>query len=103
MPALVFTDRHELELVGEEASLFLADPWHARTPVIEVRREHHVQERIELEPVNSYRLEAENLAAAIRGEGTPLLGRDDAVGQARAIQGLYAAAEAGRSAELGAL
>jgi D-xylose 1-dehydrogenase (NADP+, D-xylono-1,5-lactone-forming) len=99
----VFADRHHLEVVGEEASLFLADPWHGRTPVIELRRDHRVLERIEPEPVNSYRLEAENLAAAIRGEGAPLLGRDDAVGQARAIQGLYAAADTGRAVELGDL
>ena len=97
---LVFTDRHELEVVGEEASLFVQDPWHCRTPVIELRREHSVQERFELAPVNSYRLEAENLAAAIRGEATPLLGRDDAVGQARTIGALYAAAETGRAVDL---
>jgi hypothetical protein len=30
-----------------------------------------------------------NLAAAIRGEAAPLLGRKDALGQARAIAALY--------------
>ena len=30
--------RGELEVVGEEASLFVDDPWHARTPGIELRR-----------------------------------------------------------------
>jgi predicted dehydrogenase len=83
--------RDELEVVGDEASLFLDDPWHCREPVIELRRGGAVQ-RIELEPADSYRLEAENLSAAIRGRGEPRLGRADAVGQARVIEALYAQA-----------
>jgi xylose dehydrogenase (NAD/NADP) len=83
--------RDELEIVGDEASLFLDDPWHCREPVIELRRDDTV-ERIELERADSYRLEAENLSAAIRGQGQPLLGRADAVGQARVIEALYAQA-----------
>jgi predicted dehydrogenase len=63
--------------------------------LIELRRDSGV-ERIELEPVDSYRLEAQNLSAAIRGERPPLLGREDAVGQARTIEALYEAAESGR-------
>ena len=58
-------------------------------------------ELIEIEPVNSYRLEAENMSAAIRGEAQLLLGRDDAVGQARAIEALYAAADAGQAVAIG--
>ncbi|MGI8714365.1 MAG: Gfo/Idh/MocA family protein [Solirubrobacteraceae bacterium] len=86
--------RDELEVVGDEASLFLDDPWHCRQPAIELRRDGAV-ERIVLEPADSYRLEAENLSAAIRGHGQPLLGRADAVGQARAIEALYASARTG--------
>src|SRR5262249_34420224 len=71
-------NRDELEVVGSGGSLFLDDPWHCRTPVIELRRESGV-ERIELEPADSYRLELENLSDAIRGAGEPLLGRADAV------------------------
>jgi D-xylose 1-dehydrogenase (NADP+, D-xylono-1,5-lactone-forming) len=83
--------RDELEVVGEEASLFLDDPWHCQEPVIELRRDGAVQ-RIEVEAVSSYRLEAEDFSAAIRGRSQPLLGRADAVGQARTIEALYAAA-----------
>ena len=83
--------RDELELVGDEASLFLDDPWHCREPVIELRRDGTV-EQIELEPADSYRLEAENFSATIRGRAEPRLGRADAVGQARVIEALYAAA-----------
>ena len=59
----------------------------ARCPVIELRRDGSV-ERIELEPADSYRLELENVSDAIRGEGELLLGREDAVGQARALEAL---------------
>ena len=82
------TNRDELEAIGSEGSLFLDDPWHARTPVIEIRRDDGV-ERVELEPVDSYGLELENLGDAIRGQGSPLLGRDDAVAQARVISALF--------------
>jgi D-xylose 1-dehydrogenase (NADP+, D-xylono-1,5-lactone-forming) len=83
--------RDELEVFGSEGSLFLDDPWHARSPVIDLRRDEGT-EQIEVEAADSYQLELENLSDAIRGEATPLLGRDDAVGQARAIEQLYRAA-----------
>ena len=91
--------RDELELVGEEGSIFLDDPWHCRTPVIELWRDGAVEE-IRLEPVDSYRLELENLAAAIRGEAEPLLGREDAVAQARALESLYRSAATGQAVEV---
>jgi D-xylose 1-dehydrogenase (NADP+, D-xylono-1,5-lactone-forming) len=80
-------ERDELEAVGSEGSLFLDDPWHCTKPVIELRRGDG-PERIELEHEDSYRLELENLSDAIRGEAEPLLGRDDAVGQARVLEAL---------------
>ncbi len=88
--------RDELEAIGSEGSLFLDDPWHGRTPVIELRRGGEA-ERIELEPVDSYRLELENVSDAIRGEAELLLGREDAVGNARAIEALFASAERGEA------
>ena len=91
------TDRDELEAVGSEGSLFLDDPWHARTPVIEVRVGDDV-ELIEHEPVDSYHLELENVSDAIRGEGELLLGREDAVAQSRVLEGLHRSAETGRPA-----
>jgi xylose dehydrogenase (NAD/NADP) len=86
-------DRQELEVVGSDGSLFLGDPFHCRTPVIELRRDGQATERIELEPADSYQLELENLDDAIRGEAELLLGREDAVGQARTIEQLYRSAE----------
>ena len=87
-------NRDELEAIGTEGSLFLDDPWHGRTPVIELRRDGEV-ERIELEPDRLYRLELENLSDAIRGDAPLLLGREDAVAQARAIEALYSSSVAG--------
>ncbi len=84
-------ERDELEAIGSEGSLFLDDPWHCNVPVIELRRDDQV-ERIELEAVDSYRLELENLSDAIRGEGELLLGRADAVGQARTLEALHESA-----------
>jgi D-xylose 1-dehydrogenase (NADP+, D-xylono-1,5-lactone-forming) len=88
--------RDELEAIGTDGSLFLDDPWHCLRPVIELRRDDGV-ERIELEPVDSYRLELENLSRAIRGEAEPLLGRQDAVENARAIEALFRSAENGQA------
>jgi D-xylose 1-dehydrogenase (NADP+, D-xylono-1,5-lactone-forming) len=92
---LVLPERDELEAIGEEGSLFLDDPWHCKRPVIEHRTDGSVEE-IAVEPADSYRLQLENMRDAIRGEAEPLLGREDAVGQARAIEALYRSATEGR-------
>jgi xylose dehydrogenase (NAD/NADP) len=92
---LALPERDELEAIGEEGSLFLDDPWHCKRPVIELRTDGGVEE-IAVEPADSYRLQLENMSAAIRGEAEPLLGREDAVGQARAIEALYRSATEGR-------
>jgi xylose dehydrogenase (NAD/NADP) len=89
----VVPDRAALEVVGEDGSLVVGDPWHVRSPGIELRREGAPQvEPIPIEPANSYRLELEDVCAAIRGAAAPLLGRHDALGQASAIDALYRSA-----------
>ena len=92
-------NRDELEAVGSEGSLFLDDPWHGRTPVIELRTDGAI-ERIELDPVDSYRLEVENLCDAIGGNTPLLLGREDALAQARALEALHRSAETGTNVTL---
>jgi D-xylose 1-dehydrogenase (NADP+, D-xylono-1,5-lactone-forming) len=91
---LVLPERDELEAIGEEGSIFLDDPWHCRKPVLELRTDQGT-ERIELQPQDSYRLQLENMSAAVRGRAVPLLGRADALGQARAIEALYRSANEG--------
>jgi D-xylose 1-dehydrogenase (NADP+, D-xylono-1,5-lactone-forming) len=84
-------ERDELEAIGTDGALFVDDPWHCNKPVIELRREDGV-ERIEIPYEDSYRLELENLSDAIRGTDIPLLDREDAVGQARALEALHTSA-----------
>jgi xylose dehydrogenase (NAD/NADP) len=97
---LALASQDLLEVVGDQGTLRLTDPWHCRKPGIDVIRFDDPTERIEIEPENSYRLEAENMSAAIRGEAQLLLGREDAVGQARTIEALHKAADTGRTVSL---
>jgi xylose dehydrogenase (NAD/NADP) len=90
----VYPRRAGLELVGANGSIFVAQPFTIRTPGIELLRPDEEPERISVEAANSYRLELENVSAAIRGEAQLLLGREDAVGQARTLDALYRSASA---------
>ncbi len=92
-------NRDELEAIGTEGSLFLDDPWHCVNPVIELRCSSGV-ERIEVPRANPYRREVENVGAAIRGEARLLLGREDALAQARVIEALFRSAESGEELRL---
>lgn len=78
----------QLEVVGREGAVMLPDPWHARSGVLVVNGR---EERVE--PIDPYRLELEDMGCAIRGERAPLLGRADALGQARAMEALYRSAD----------
>ena len=91
--------RDGLEAVGTEGSLVISDPWLAQRLVLHLRRGES-REEIALPPADPYRLELENMCAAIGGEAKPLLGREDAVGQARALDALYKSADEGRPVEL---
>jgi predicted dehydrogenase len=84
-----------LEAVGSERSVLVREPWNCRDPHLEVGRT-----RIAVPDVDRYQLELENFAAAIRGEAEPLLGRDDAVAQARVIDALYRSAASGATVSL---
>ena len=91
-----FTFAHQqLEAIGTRGTLCLRVPWHAREPVVELNGAP-----IHVERANSYRLELENVSATIRGEAPLLLGRVDALGQARTIEALYASAERGAPSPL---
>jgi predicted dehydrogenase len=94
-------ERKELEAIGSKGVLRLLDPWHGWQGGIELQRgEGNGSEAIEVETGDAYRLELEDFARAIRGEKEPLLGRGDALGQARALAALYLSAEEGRPVEL---
>jgi xylose dehydrogenase (NAD/NADP) len=83
-----------LEAVGSRGSLRAPMPFLIAEPGLELVRDGEV-ELIEVARAGSYLRELENMGAAIRGEAEPLLGRDDALGQARAIEALYRSAASG--------
>jgi len=82
--------QRSLEVVGSKGTLVSRDPWHCESG-IELNGQPHT---VAIE--DSYRLEMENLSAAILGRGQPLLGRADALGQARTIEALYRSADTGK-------
>jgi xylose dehydrogenase (NAD/NADP) len=92
--------RDELEVTGTRGVLWLDDPWHCRSPAIELRRADGSVERIAVEPLDPYACELEDFAAAVAGERAPRYGREDAVAQARAIAAIYASAEANEPTEV---
>ena len=86
--------RSGLEVTGTEGILRVAYPWTCQEVGIELRRGDDVQ-WIEVENPDRYRLQGDNVSRAIRGLEEPLLGRADALAQARAIAALYRSAEQG--------
>ena len=91
------TTHETLEVIGQDGRILLPDPWHSTTG-----RLYLDDEEIRVEPTNPYRLELEDVGAAIRGERAPLLGRADALGQARTIDALYRSADTGAAVILSA-
>jgi D-xylose 1-dehydrogenase (NADP+, D-xylono-1,5-lactone-forming) len=77
--------RGSLEVIGSDGTILLRDPWHGLQPVVELNGE-----RLTIEHANAYQLELEDVSDAIRSGRPPLLGREDAVGQARVIEALLA-------------
>jgi len=84
-----------LEIIGRDGRLFLPDPWHSTKGLLYLD-----DEPIRVPATNPYQLELEDVNAAIRGERAPLLGRADALGQARTIEALYRAAGSGEPVAL---
>ena len=89
--------RQSLEVFGSEGSLRVTWPWNVRVPGILVQRGDEV-EHVLIAAVDAYRLQSDNFSRAIRRLEAPLLGRSDALGQARTIDSLYRSAEAGGEA-----
>jgi len=87
--------RQSLEVIGEDGVLLVEAPWRVDWGGgVTLRRDGSV-EPVVVAAADSYTLELENLADAIAGRAPGLLGRDDAVGQARTIDALYRSAASG--------
>jgi D-xylose 1-dehydrogenase (NADP+, D-xylono-1,5-lactone-forming) len=80
-------DERSLLVRGAGGELRAPDPWHASESRVFVNGKEH-----RVEPEDPYRRQLANFVAAIQRDAEPLLGRDDAVGQARVLDGLYHAA-----------
>ena len=89
------SDHRSLEAIGSEGNLLMRDPWLGEYGGIELGGRD-----VPVVPDDAYRLEMENVSAAILGNGQPLLGRTDALGQARAINALYRSAASGAAVSL---
>ena len=87
--------RQSLEAVGEDGVLVVEAPWRVDWGGSVTLRRDGATELVEVDEADAYTLELENLADAIDGRAPALLGRSDAVGQARAIDALYRSAESG--------
>jgi xylose dehydrogenase (NAD/NADP) len=81
-----------LEAIGSAGVAVVPDPVRCSDPHVELNGE-----RVDVEDADRYCLQVANFSAAVRGEAAPLLGRDDAVAQARAIAALYRSAGSGRA------
>ena len=93
-----FTSVHEtLEAIGSRGAIRSEDPWHIQSGQILFNGEP-----VRVDTTSAYRLEVENLSAAVRGMQAPLLGRADARGQARTIAALYRSAATGAPVDPGA-
>jgi len=87
--------RQSLEAVGETGVLVVEAPWRLDLGGSVTLRRDGETEVVEVEGADSYTRELENLADAIEGGAPALLGRADAVGQARVIDALYRSAASG--------
>jgi predicted dehydrogenase len=98
--SFVADSRQRLEAVGEEGSIVVHAPWRADWGVRVVVHRGREAEEVEIEPGDMFALELENFAAAVEGRAPQLLGRDDALGQARTLAALRRSAAEGAPMEL---
>lgn len=87
--------RQSLEAVGEDGVLVVEAPWRVDWGGKVTVHRGGTAETVAVDAADSYTLELENLADAIAGRAPALLGREDAVGQARVVDALYRSASSG--------
>lgn len=92
--------RQVLEVVGEEGVVRVGAPWRVDFGGDVVLERDGTTERVDVPAGDAYRFQLDSLAGAVLGEEQQLLGLDDALGQARAVDALYRSAEEGRAIAL---
>jgi xylose dehydrogenase (NAD/NADP) len=85
-------ERQSLEVVGDGGVLRASAPWRVDWGGDLVLERDGVSDVVAVDEANSYTLQLENFADAIEGREPALLGRADAVAQARVIDALYRSA-----------
>jgi xylose dehydrogenase (NAD/NADP) len=88
------------DVVGDHGWLLVDSPWRATGEGELLIRHRENLRRIEVPAADAFRLQLENFAAAVAHEASPLIGRDETIGQARTIEALYRSAAEGRSIAL---
>jgi predicted dehydrogenase len=86
--------RSELEVLGTDGRLVVEQPVRIETPGIDLWTRDGMT-RVQCDSADPYRLQLDNFSAAIQGDDQPLLGRNDAVGQARTLEALTESARIG--------
>ena len=86
--------RAGIEVCGSTGMLFVNEPFHVADPGIRWTHDG-VTEMLDVDPGQRYLMQTDNFSRAVRGVEPPLLGRDDALAQARTIEALYRSAESG--------
>ena len=89
------TDGNPLEAIGADGVLSVPATFDRPLGLVLVDGAEH-----RVPPGDPYLAQLDDFCAAVRGERPPLLGRDDALGQARALDGLLRSAGAGVPVEL---
>ena len=85
-----------IEVVGEHGIVRVPDPWHCRQGVVVVDGEER-----RVTPVELLRAcEVADVTRAIQTDGEVLIGRDETIGQARAIEAVYRSADTGEPVSL---
>jgi xylose dehydrogenase (NAD/NADP) len=87
-------DDSGVEIVGSTGAVRIPRPFLVSDAAVELVRDGTV-EAVAVPEADSYLAELENMSAAVRGTAEPLLGPDDAIGQARALEALLRSAGEG--------
>jgi xylose dehydrogenase (NAD/NADP) len=89
-------DRSHLEVVGTLGTVCVSDPWHGLEPGLTLVPSGEPARRFSMPVANPYQLELEEFGKAVRQEANHLIGRDDALHQARAVDALIRSAASGQ-------
>ncbi|HYC06456.1 MAG TPA: Gfo/Idh/MocA family oxidoreductase, partial [Candidatus Binatia bacterium] len=89
------SDHRGLEPIGTKGSILLTDPWQSSPATM-------IRDGVEtaLPVADPYQLELEDVSRAIRTGEPPIIGRADAIGQARALDALLRSSETGLPVDL---